>query len=59
MMYSLLYFHITSNIISINVLEGPVIDILRERLEMIGFISDSIVVNHDLKWLVKEIAEIL
>jgi hypothetical protein len=59
MMHSLLHSHTTSNIASIDVLEGPVIDILRERFEMIGSIGDSTVANHDLKWLAKEIAEIL
>jgi hypothetical protein len=59
MMHSLCHFYTTSNIASIDVLEGPVINILQERLETIGSVHDSTIANHNLKRLAKEIAEIL
>jgi hypothetical protein len=59
MMHSLSHYHTTSNNSSIDLLEGPVIEILRERLEMIGSTGDNNVANHDLKRLAKEISKIL
>lgn len=55
----MMHSHLTSNIASIDPLEEPVIDILRERLEIIGSTGDSTVANQYLKRLANEIAEIL